>query len=216
LIVPAIHAREFFQEVAAVPTSAPTAAPTAAGPAAPAATAAPTEAPTVAPTPVPELTATVFNGGNIRRQPKVTNVQSDVLGQLHAGEIVTLLERSEDSAWYRVKAPEAEGWVSATLLTIDPAIAKQVAVAGQAPAGQTPPPATGLTATVFNGGNVRERPVTGKVLDQIKANETVQLIEKTSDGAWYRITNIRNVTGWVSVTLLTIDSATANKVPVAK
>jgi len=216
LIVPAIHAREFFQEVAAVPTSAPTAAPTAAEPAAPTAAAAPTEAPTVAPTPVPELTATVFNGGNIRRQPKVTNVQSDVLGQLHAGEIVTLLERSEDSAWYRVKAPEAEGWVSATLLTVDPAIAKQVAVAGQAPAGQTPPPASGLAATVFNGGNVRERPVTGKVLDQINANETVQLIAKTSDGAWYRITNIRNVTGWVSVTLLTIDSATANKVPVAK
>jgi flagellar FliL protein len=141
----------------------------------------------------------------------VTNVKSDVLGQLHAGEVVTLLERSEDSAWYRVKAPEAEGWVSATLLTINPDIAKQVAVAGQ-----VPPPATGLTATVFNGGNVRERPVTGKVLDQINANETVQLIEKTSDGAWYRITNIRNVTGWVSVTLLTIDPATAKNVPVAQ
>jgi hypothetical protein len=215
LIIPAIHAREFFQEVAAAPTVAPTVAPTAAA-AAPTAAATPTEAPTVAPTAVPELTATVFNGGNIRRQPKVTNVKSDVLGQLHAGEIVTLLERSEDSAWYRVKAPEAEGWVSATLLTVDPAIAKQVAVTGQAPAAQTPPPATGLTAKVFNGGNVRERPVTGKVLDQINANETVQLLEKTSDGAWYRITNIRNVSGWVSATLLTIDPATAKKVPVAK
>jgi flagellar FliL protein len=214
LVVPAIHAREFYQEVATAPTEAPTEAPTA--PAAPAPTAAPTAGPTAAPTAVPELTATVRNGGNIRRQPKVTNVKSDVLGQLHASEVVTLLERSEDSDWYRVKAPEAEGWVSATLLTIDPAIAKQVAVAGQTPAGQTPPPASGLTATVFNGGNVRERPVTGKVLDQINANETVQLIEKTSDGGWYRITNIRNVTGWVSVTLLTIDPATAKNVPIAQ
>jgi SH3-like domain-containing protein len=212
LVVPAIHAREFYQEAAAaVPTAVPTAAPTEA--AGPAPTAAPTEAPkpTPEPTAVPaELTATVFNGGNIRRQPKVTNDKSDVVGQLHAGEIVALLERSQDNAWYRVKAPEAEGWVSATLLTVDPAIAKQVAVAGQTP------PATGLTAMVFNGGNVRERPVTGKVLDQINAKETVQLVEKTSDGAWYRITNIRNVTGWVSVTLLTIDSATAQKVPVAQ
>jgi len=213
LIVPAIHARDFFQEVAAAPTSAPTVVATVA--AEPTAAAAPTEAPTAVPTAVPELTATVFNGGNIRRQPKVTSVKTDVVGQLHAGEIVTLLERSEDSAWYRVKAPEAEGWVSATLLTVDPAIAKQVAVAGQAPAGQTPPPASGLTATVFNGGNLRERPVTGKVLDQINANESVQLLEKTSDGAWYRITNIRNITGWVSVTLLTIDPATAKQVPIA-
>ena len=95
-----------------------------------------------------------------------------MLGQLHAGEVVTLLERSNDSAWYRVQAPEAEGWVSATLLTIDPEVAKQVPTAT--------PPETGLTAKVFNGGNVRERPVTGKPLDQINAGETVQLLAKTS------------------------------------
>jgi hypothetical protein len=214
LVVPSIHAREFYREVAAAPTAAPTTEPTAAAPAAPTA-AAPTAAPTAQPTPAPELTATVFNGGNIRKQPKVTTNKADVLGQLHAGEVVTLLERSADGAWYRIKAPAAEGWVSATLLTVNADVAKQVPVTGQSP-GQATPPATGLTATVFNGGNVRERPVTGKVLDQINAKETVQLVEKSSDGAWYRITNIRNVTGWVSVTLLTIDPATAKQVPVAK
>jgi hypothetical protein len=218
LVVPSIHAREFYREVAAAPTAAPTSEPTAA-PAAPT-TAAPTAAPIAQPTPAPELTATVFNGGNIRKQPKVTTNKADVLGQLHAGEAVTLLERSADGAWNRVKAPAAEGWVSATLLTVNADVAKQVPVTGQAPAqtpGQAPPPpATGLTATVFNGGNVRDRPVTGKVLDQVNAKETVQLIEKTSDGAWYRITNIRKVTGWVSASLLTIDPATAKQVPVAK
>src|SRR5262249_60558934 len=80
----------------------------------------------------------------------------------------------------------------------------------------TKPPETGLTATVFNGGNVRERPVTGKPLDQINAGEKVRLLAKTSDGGWYQITNIRDVTGWVSVTLLTIDPAVAKQVPVAK
>jgi flagellar FliL protein len=149
----------------------------------------------------------VFNGGNIRKAPRVTNDKADVLGQLHAGEVVTLLERSNDSAWYRVKAPEAEGWVSATLLTIDPEVAKQVSTAT--------PATTGLTATVFNGGNVRERPVTGKPLDQINAGETVQLLAKTSDGGWYQITNIRNITGWVSRTLLTIDPAVIRQVPIA-
>ena len=69
---------------------------------------------------------------------------------------------------------------------------------------------------VFNGGNVRDRPVTGKPLDQINAGETVQLLAKTSDGGWYQITNIRNISGWVSRTLLTVDPAVAKQVPIAK
>jgi hypothetical protein len=206
LRIPPLYQADFFRDAPAAqpaavpPTAAPAAQPTAVPP-----TAAPAE-PTA--TPAPKLTATVFNGGNIRKEPRVSNNKGDVLGQLHAGEVVTLLERSNDSAWYRVQAPEAEGWVSATLLTIDPEMAKQVPT--------DKPPETGLTAKVFNGGNVRERPVTGKPLDQINAGETVQLLAKTSDGGWYQITNIRGVTGWVSVTLLTIDPAVARQVPIAK
>jgi restriction system protein len=63
---------------------------------------------------------------------------------------------------------------------------------------------------------VRARPVTGKPLDQINADETVQLLAKTADGGWYQITDIRGVTGWVSVTLLKIDPAVAKRTPVAK
>jgi uncharacterized protein YgiM (DUF1202 family) len=151
------------------------------------------------------LTATVFNGGNIRPQPQI---EACTCPQIHAGEVVTLLERSNDSKWYRIKAPEAEGWVSATLLTVDAGVAKQV------PASK--PSETGLSATVAHGGNVRERPVTGKPLDQINAGETVQLLAKTADGGWYQITNIRSVTGWVSVSLLKIDAAVVKQVPVAK
>jgi flagellar FliL protein len=203
LTVPSIYRTEFFRDVAAAPTTAPTTAPTAA-------LAQPTTAPTAAlaqPTAAPAatLTATVFNGGNIRPQPKI---EACSCPQIHAGEIVTLLERTADGAWYRVKAPEAEGWVSATLLTVSAETAQQVPT--------SKPPQTGLTATVANGGNVRQRPVTGKPLDQINADETVQLLAKTADGGWYQITNIRNVTGWVSVTLLKIDPAVAKQVPIAK
>ncbi len=209
LTVPALYKPDFYGDVAAVaPTVAPTAAPTAVptvAPPEPTALAEPT------PTSTAILTATVFNGGNIRKQPQVSNVKADILGQLNAGEVVTLLERSNDSAWYRVKAPAAEGWVSATLLTIAPDVAQQVSTSA--------PPATGLSAIVFNGGNVRARPVTGKPLDQINAGETVQLVAKTSDGGWYQISYTRDgkpITGWVSATLLTIDSATVKQVPVAK
>ena len=41
------------------------------------------------------LTATVFNGGNIRKEPQVGN---NVAGQLHAGE-ATLLERSATASY---------------------------------------------------------------------------------------------------------------------
>lgn len=216
----------FYQEIAAAPTAAPTAE---SAPTAPAATtppttaAAPTSQATIVATAAPpsdsKLTATVFNGGNIRKEP---SLQGEVLGQLHAGEVVIIIERTSDDRWYHVDAPEADGWVSKTLLTIEPAVARQVPERGQAPqpAPTTPaatPAPTGLTAKVFNGGNVRAEPeLQGKVLDQINAGETVQLLQKTANGNWYQITNIRGVTGWVSKTLLTIDPDVAQKVPIAK
>jgi SH3-like domain-containing protein len=204
LTVPSIYSAQFYGAAASAPTPAPTAAATAA----PKPTATQPPQPTAAPTtaPAPALKASVFNGGNIRQRPVVESCAN--CPQLHAGEEVTIFERSNDGKWYRVKAPEGEGWVSATLLTVPPEVAQQVPVAT--------PAATGLKAKVFNGGNVRERPVTGKVLDQINAGEEVSLLEKTSDGGWYRITNIRGATGWVSVTLLTIDPAMARQVPVAR
>lgn len=71
-------------------------------------------------------------------------------------------------------------------------------------------------ATVFNGGNVRAQPtLQGEVRDQIHANETVRLLGKTADGAWYQIVNPRDTVGWVSATLLTVAPADSATVPVA-
>jgi SH3-like domain-containing protein len=78
------------------------------------------------------------------------------------------------------------------------------------------PAATGLTATVFNGGNVRQTPGGEPILDQINANETVALLQKTPDSTWYQIRNERNIVGWVHHTLLTIDPNVAAQVPVAE
>ncbi len=85
------------------------------------------------------------------------------------------------------------------------------------PPGTTPAPtSTGLTASVFNGGNVRQTPGGEPVLDQINANETVQLLQKTADGTWYQIRNEREIVGWVYHTLLTIAPDVAAKVPVGQ
>lgn len=213
LEVPSVNQSGFFQVASADPTATPepTVAPTTAPTRVP-----PTAAPTSAPTPSPEqtavYTATVFNGGNIRAAPSLDGA---VLGQLHAGEVVTLYEKTSDGQWYYLEAPEATGWSSATLLTIDPAVAEQVPLQGAGTAPTRTP--SDLTATVFNGGNVRAAPnLQGEVLDQINANESVELLERTPDGVWFRIVNERGVEGWVHQTLLTIDARVFEQVPVAE
>ena len=212
LSIPAIYTNDFYRDkVAVAPTVAPTPTKAPAAPTAVAATATPVPEPSAAP--APKLSAKVFNGGNVRDQP----VSGKVLDQINANETVTLIEKTADGTWYKItNERQVTGWVSVTLLTIDDATIAQVPITGAGAPTPAAGPATGLTAKVFNGGNVRERPISGQVLDQINANETVTLIEKTADGTWYHITNERQVSGWVSVTLLTIDDATKAKVPVAK
>ncbi|MEN9936721.1 MAG: hypothetical protein RLZZ387_3300 [Chloroflexota bacterium] len=86
-----------------------------------------------------------------------------------------------------------------------------------APLPTEPPTVTPAipTATVANGGNVRQAPsLKGGVLDQVHARESVPLYEQSADGQWYRITTARAVTGWVHRSLLTVDPATAAQVPV--
>jgi Tfp pilus assembly protein PilX len=80
----------------------------------------------------------------------------------------------------------------------------------------TATPEGALTATVANGGNVREAPINGRPLDQVNAGENIRLLEKTKDGGWFKVTYTRNgaaITGWVSRTLLAIDPAVEQQVP---
>lgn len=70
------------------------------------------------------------------------------------------------------------------------------------------------TGVVANGGNVREVPVRGTPLDQVNANETVQLIGKNEQGTWYLLETLRRARGWVSATLLRIEPAVASAIPI--
>lgn len=87
--------------------------------------------------PAPLYSATVFNGGNLRSAP---NLNGDVLDQIHAAETVTLHGKSDNGNWYQISNPRgATGWVSGTLLTIDPAVAAEVPVGDHAPAAAVVP-----------------------------------------------------------------------------
>ncbi len=62
-----------------------------------------------------------------------------------------------------------------------------------------------FTALVANGGNMRQLPVNGAVLDQANAGETLDVVGRTVDAGWLLVGNPRGVTGWMSTTLLTVD-----------
>jgi len=80
------------------------------------------------PTPTPEggLIATVANGGNVREAP----VNGRPLDQVNAGETIRLLEKTNDGGWLKItyvrNGATITGWVSRTLLTIDPTVEQQV------------------------------------------------------------------------------------------
>jgi hypothetical protein len=92
-----------------------------------------------------------------------------------------------------------------------------VALPPTPPVDPIPPTAIarmGAPAVVTNGGNVRDTPVTGTILDQVNATETVMLLQKNGAGTWYLLVTLRDVTGWVSATLLRIDPKVAALIPV--
>lgn len=201
LLIPAVNriAETFFGSAAAAPpTATPAPQPTAAQ-ATPAATAEPTPQPTAVvelPTGPP---ASVANGGNVRRLPIRT--ADNVVGGINAGENVQLLARTPNGEWFRVRTVRDEvGWVSVSLISV--------------PADASVPVAP--VVTVFGNGAVYERPdASSTELDRVNLDEVVELTQKTADGAWYQVTNVRDISGWVAASLLGIPDDVAQSVPVA-
>jgi len=57
-------------------------------------------------------------------------MKSEVLGQVHAGDTIQLLAKTKNGAWYYARCHcGALGWVHASLLKVDPKVARKVPVA---------------------------------------------------------------------------------------
>lgn len=124
--------------------------------------------------------------------------------QRAAQAIATATSAAATAIPQRTAAAQAELNATATLVAARAATAE----------AQAKPPL--LTASVSNGGNVREQPISGQPIDQVQSGETVQLIGKTQDASWFRVTYTRDgktITGWISRSLLTIDPNVENQVP---
>ena len=144
-------------------------------------------------------TASVVNGGNVRRMPIV--MTSNVVGGINAGEQVQVLERTPNRAWYRVRTVRDDlGWVSAGLIRI--------------PAGTQVPVAK--VVTVFISGPMYEQATsTSTETDRVNKGEVVELLQRTTDGTWYQIMNVRDLKGWVEARVLGIPADVAATVAVA-
>lgn len=71
--------------------------------------------------------ATVKQTANVRNLP--TTNGSEIRGQVKANETVELRGRNEDSSWFVISSPDGlMGWISASLLNVDPGVAAQLPV----------------------------------------------------------------------------------------
>lgn len=71
------------------------------------------------------------------------------------------------------------------------------------------------TARVSNGGNVRAAPSRqGAVRGQIHASQTVELLGRTTDGIWLRISAGPQLAGWTHQSLLRLDPLIVQRLPV--
>lgn len=200
LVIPERFAAAFYGEIAAAPTATPTATP------APVGQTTPTPPPTPTATPTPALPTgqpvAVTNGGNVRKLPfpGINNV----IGGINAGEQVQILARTPNARWYYVRTVRDEiGWVSATLIAVTDLIAAETPVAN--------------VVSVFVSGPVylAADPASAQI-DRVERDEVVELLERTADGSWYRVLNVRDKEGWVPANLLGIPDDVAKQVPVAQ
>ncbi|ACL23895.1 SH3 domain-containing protein [Chloroflexus aggregans] len=202
LQIPSRFAAAFYGTVAENPTA--TSQPTATNTPVAQATPAPTPTPTIAPTPtlVAVQQVAVTNGGNVRKLP-FTGVYN-VIGGVNAGEQVQIIARTPNALWYYVRTVRDEvGWVSASLLAVTDLIAAETPVANM--------------VTVFVSGPIylAADPASTQI-DRVERNEVVELLERTADGMWYKVLNVREREGWVQASLLGIPDDVAAQVPVAR
>ncbi len=129
------------------------------------------------------------------------------------------LEDSEGSDWLNQEDLEhmadEPSDAAATADTPFFAETETTAEAAVSPPAEHTPGSSG-TATVFNGGNIRDFPtLQGAVLGQLRAGQSVRLHRRTANSFWYEVTAPAG-TGWVHASLLTIDPSVAARIEVTE
>jgi N-acetylmuramoyl-L-alanine amidase len=170
-------------------------------------TVTPTPIPTPPTTPPPSGASAIITTGslNVRSGP---GVGYNVLGQVHLGQVVTLLGRNSESTWVKIPiyGGVSEGWISAAYIQANVAISTLPVIG-------TP---TLSSVGVLNTGaaNVRQGPgLEYTSITTVGFGTTVTLIGRNSASNWLKVQLASGTQGWIHASLLTINVA-VNTLPV--
>ena len=161
---------------------------------------------TVTPTPVPPTSpppsgaaATIATGSlNVRSGP---GLGYNVLGQVHLGQVVTLLGRNSEGTWVKIPifGGLSEGWISVAYIQANVAISSLPVVGGTPTLSSVGVVNTGA-ANVRSGPGLEYTSITTAGL-----GTTVTLIGRNSVGNWLQVRLANGTQGWINASLLTIN-----------
>ena len=166
-----------------------------------------TPTPTAPTTPPPSgATATITTGSlNVRSGP---GLGYNVLGQVHLGQVVTLIGRNSEGTWVKIPTFGGlnEGWISVAYIQPNVAISSLPVIG-------TP---TLSSIGVLNTGaaNVRSGPgLEFTSITTVNFGTTVTLIGRNSAGNWLKVQLASGTQGWIHASLLNINVA-VNTLPI--
>ena len=177
-------------------------------------------APAPSPTPIdpaaPTLAATVVDGpARLRAGP---STQTDILGTVDTGALLTLTGRNADSTWAQVRTDSGgSAWMLASLLSIQGSLATLPdATSPNAPAptpSPTPidPAAPTLAATVVDGpARLRAGPSTQTdILGTVDTGALLTLTGRNADSTWAQVRTDSGGSAWMLASLLNIQGSLA-------
>lgn len=125
---------------------------------------------------------------NVYSNPDET---STILGTINKNTSVTVHDFPD--GWSRIKVGELSGWTRTEYITKPDDI-------GDISIGSV----IGKTATInVDSLNVRETPVTGKIIERLTLDTEVKILEVNEDSSWYKV-QWRTTYGWISAKYATV------------
>ena len=170
---------------------------------------APAPAPSLTPIDpaAPTLAATVVDGpARLRAGP---STQTDILGTVDTGALLTLTGRNADSTWAQVRTGGGSAWMLASLLSIQGSLATLPDDTSASPS-PAPTPAPTLAATVVDGpARLRAGPSTQTdILGTVDTGALLTLTGRNADSTWAQV-RTGGGSAWMLASLLSIQGSLA-------
>lgn len=171
----------------------------------------PSAVPPAAPT---GITATVNASRlNVRSAPTVGD---NVLTTIGRGQSFPATGRTGDNAWIQITVNGQNGWSSARYLALSGDINALPVIEGQGggPAPAPQPQPTGVRGVVRTNLRLRAEPSTRSAqVGGLPFGETVDILGRSQNHAWYQVARSNGQTGWAFATWIRITEGSFDSLP---